>query len=102
VHHIRQKSFETTSDVLRELDFAHPSNLKLMFQYKMLDREEREQVADEVEGEYRSGMQDPSREAARMERSKAVRKNVGRKKLVNDNERARQMQREILKGGRVF
>ncbi len=45
---------------------------------------EEQQSIEEVSLEYRLGMMDPSRDAARIERLNALRKNVGKKKLMND------------------
>ncbi len=70
--------------MIKELDFAESCALRVLHSYKLKGKFENEQVAEEVTKEYKSGMNDPSRDAARVERMAAIKKNVGKKKIIND------------------
>lgn len=74
-----------TTDILKELEYAGNAVLPLLFDYRVQCAEENNEVAIDIEREYRSGMMDPSRTVALQERLAAVRKNVGRKRKIMDH-----------------
>lgn len=69
-------------DFLMPLENADPLTLKRFYQNKKDVDAEFKQSVEEVNLDYRLGMMDPSRDAAKAERLKCVKKNLGRKKLM--------------------
>ena len=71
-------------ETLREIEYANPQTLPLLYQYKYKIKEEDEEQANEVTQEYKSGMMDPSRDAAKFEKTRMTKKSVGKKKDYED------------------
>lgn len=64
-----------TVDLLKEIEFAEDEKkLKQIFMYKVISQEDYNQVAREIKREYKSGLMDPSREVARIEKNKIKKK----------------------------
>lgn len=81
--------------MLKEIEFADSNTLKVLYQYKLLSRYENEDNALEVQKEYKSGIMDPSRVAAQFEKMMSVKKIVGKKKLIQENERTHKQLKEL-------
>lgn len=67
------------SETLKELEYATPSSIPILFQYKERVKEEMEEEENEVSKEYRSGRMDPSSEVAKFEKGRRTKKKVGKK-----------------------
>ena len=52
----------------------------MLFKYKDKIKEEADDIANEVRTEYKSGVMDPSRDAALFEKNRRIKKNLGKKK----------------------
>jgi len=90
--HLKNNEFETTYKIskfciwclVKELDFANLNSFKLLYDYKISEMQEMQDVADQMEQEYHTGVMDPVRLVAKIERQAAIKKNVGAKKKIND------------------
>ncbi len=71
-------------DFLMPLEGADPLTLKRFYDNKKDVDNEFKQSVEEVNLDYRLGMMDPSRDAAKAERLNRIRKNLGKKKLMNE------------------
>jgi hypothetical protein len=65
-----------------DLTIKRPKTMVGMLKYKVEEANELKVESVIVEGEYRLGMNDPSRMAAQWEKMKGVRKEVGRKRTI--------------------
>ena len=69
-------------DIIKELDYAAPESVDKLFKYIEKIRQENEDEVTDVLSEYKKGLSDPAREAARFEKKRYVCKSVGRKELI--------------------
>ena len=67
VQNIRDDEFMRTVEKLKEIDFAESVILQTLFEYKIKDEHDQQDLANEVAKEYHSGKLDPLM-ALRMER----------------------------------
>eukprot|EP00347_Sterkiella_histriomuscorum_P015429 403357059 len=80
-------NFQNMSDTIKDIEFADSNTLKVLYQYKQQSKHENEDNALEVQKEYKSGIMDPSRVAAQFEKLMCVKKLVGKKKVISENEK---------------
>lgn len=73
-----------TLDFLMPLESTDPLTLKRFYMNRQHVEVEEKQSIEEVSLEYRLGMMDPARDAARIERLNCIKKNVGKKKIMNE------------------
>lgn len=66
------------------MDFAEQKALKMLYLYKIKDKEEHDCRAKEIENEFHSGLMDPVRCVAAIEKQLLIKKNVGKKKKMNE------------------
>lgn len=64
-------------------EVGRAQTMQNMLQYKMQEKTDLIIEGIIVEGEYRQGMNDPSRAAAQWEKVKGIRKIVGRKAIID-------------------
>ena len=76
------KNQSELAELLRDIEFADPNLLNVLFDYKMRCQEENEDEEQEIEKEYRSGMMDPSRTAAIVEKEQNIKKMIGLKQTL--------------------
>lgn len=67
-----------------DLSIKRPKTMTNMLKYKVEEANDLKIESVLVEGEYRLGINDPSRTAAQWERVKGMRKNIGKKAIIND------------------
>eukprot|EP00347_Sterkiella_histriomuscorum_P004349 403360787 len=79
VHNLKQNKFQQIVDTLKELEYAAPQSLPVLYSYKERVKEEMDEEENEVSKEYRSGRMDPSSEVAKFEKGRRVKKKVGKK-----------------------
>lgn len=65
-------------------EVGRAQTMQNMLQYKMQEKTDLIIEGIIVEGEYRQGMNDPSRAAAQWEKVKGIRKIVGRKAIIDE------------------
>lgn len=65
-------------------DLDRGQTMQSMLKYKMEEKTDLQIESVMVEGEYRQGINDPSRTAAQWEKVKGIRKIVGRKAIIED------------------
>ena len=66
------------------LESSDPLTLKRFYQNRQHVEVEEKHSIEEVSLEYRLGMMDPARDAARIERLNCIKKNVGKKKIMHE------------------
>eukprot|EP00347_Sterkiella_histriomuscorum_P019205 403342536 len=88
-------NFQNMSDTIKDIEFADSNTLKVLYQYKQQSKHENEDNALEVQKEYKSGIMDPSRVAAQFEKLMCVKKLVGKKKVIQENEKNHKQLREL-------
>jgi hypothetical protein len=64
----RHDKFTEMISQLKELELSEPKMLEKLFKYQAHQNRELEKEANDVMKEYKSGVMDPSREAAKFER----------------------------------
>lgn len=64
VHNLKQSQFQQVVETLKELEYATPTTIPILYKYKEKVKEEMDDEENEVSKEYRSGRMDPSREVA--------------------------------------
>lgn len=67
---------------LREVDYSEPAVMKVLYQFKMKSRHEYEEITKDSKKEYLTLMMNTNRLAGLIEKLKAIKKNVGKKKLA--------------------
>lgn len=72
--------------------------MPMLFQYKNKVKEEADEEANEVSKEYRSGVMDPSREVAKFEKGRIVKKNVGKKLEIETMAKMMLAQKNMMTG----
>ena len=73
---LRQDRLGDTIELLREMEIAeNPKKLKQIFMYKVITNDDYLQEQRLIKSEYRSGLMDPSREVARIEKKRNNRQN---------------------------
>ena len=75
------ETLSSTMRVLKDLAYTDCGNLKKFYDYKVSNMKEQAGDAVDVREEYVTGLMDPSREAALVEKQNVIRKNIGKKKL---------------------
>ena len=80
---ILHEQFSKTLEILRELEDVEAKSLKMNYNYLITGLQEFREEADDVCREYRSGMMDPCRDVALVEKQAFVKKNVGKKAATN-------------------
>ncbi|CDW73333.1 UNKNOWN [Stylonychia lemnae] len=95
MNNLKIGNFKKLCDAIKEIEFADSTTLKVLYQYKQQSKFENEDNALEVQKEYKSGIMDPSRIAAQFERLMNVKKIVGKKKIVQENDKNYKQQREL-------
>ena len=84
---IKQNRFDEAFEQIQMMDLSsvqRPQTLQQILNYKVQERNEINVDGILVEGEYRQGMNDPSRAAAQWEKVKGIRKVIGRKAIIED------------------
>lgn len=83
---IRNERLNETIDQVQKMDLSikRPKTMTNMLKNKIDEQNDLKIESVLVEGEYRLGINDPSRTAAQWERVKGLRKNVGKKAVIND------------------
>lgn len=81
---------------MKEIDITEPYGLKAMLQYKINNKKDMEDMERELFQDYKQCLGDPIRVAAQYEKNQNIMKNVGKKKKIRDNERARRDHKEIV------
>eukprot|EP00347_Sterkiella_histriomuscorum_P017740 403348176 len=73
---LRQDRLNDTIDLLREIEIAeNPKKLKQLYLYKVMTQDDYLQEQRIIKTEYRSGLMDPSREVARIEKKRNNKQN---------------------------
>ncbi|CDW86001.1 UNKNOWN [Stylonychia lemnae] len=71
IEELRQDKLNDTIDLLREIEIAeNPKKLKQIYMYKIMTHDDYLQEQRVIKTEYRSGLMDPSREVARIEKKR--------------------------------
>ena len=78
----------TLWDHLREVNYSEPAVMKVLYQFKMKSRHEYEEIANESKQEHLALMMKTNRLAGLIEKLKAIKKMVGKKKLAEDGMKA--------------
>eukprot|EP00347_Sterkiella_histriomuscorum_P010812 403374829 len=65
----QQKQFNLTSQLLQEIDHIEAGDMKPLYNYKLSNLKEERDNANEVLEDFRDGVNDPSREAAKIEKN---------------------------------
>lgn len=83
---IRNERLNETVDQIQRMDLTikRPKTMTNMLKSKVEEVNDLKIESVMVEGEYRLGINDPSRTAAQWERVKGMRKNIGKKAIIND------------------
>jgi hypothetical protein len=93
IEDFRRTQFNETVTLLEELNECTTKGLGALAEYSFRDNDEAYQMIYNIRGEYRGirqqinhleGMMDPSRPVAGHEKQIAIKKNIGKKKLIND------------------
>ncbi len=72
---LRQEKLMETVELMRDIEYAEDANkLKSLYMYKVMSQQDYEDEAREIRREYQSGILDPRREVARIEKGGAKRK----------------------------
>jgi hypothetical protein len=66
--------FDLTSNILKELEYAETKTIKPLYNYQLTTLKENFEVANDVVRDYRTGLNDPSRDVAKMENSLFLKK----------------------------
>jgi hypothetical protein len=82
---LKQDKFLYVLETLKDIEYANPQSIPLLFNYKHKTKEEADEEAIEASKDYHSGMMDPSREVAMFEKGRSVKKMIGRKKRMDIN-----------------
>ncbi len=61
------RKYQTISNMIKDLDYAQPDKLEVLFNYKRMESMQEREEASLITREYRSGIMDPSRETAKLE-----------------------------------
>ena len=69
-------------DHLRDVNYSEPAVMKVLYQFKMKSRQEYEAIAKDCKQEHFTLMMKTNRLAGLIEKLKAIKKNVGKKKLA--------------------
>lgn len=83
---IRQERLNETVEQIQRMDLSikRPKTMTNMLKSKVEEINDLKIESVLVEGEYRMGINDPSRTAAQWERLKGMRKNIGKKAIISD------------------
>lgn len=80
---IKVEHANTLREQLREIDYADPGSMKVLYQFKLRTKHDMEDNSLHVRQEYRDDLGDWNRHAARFEKVKSLKKNVGLKARQN-------------------
>ena len=83
--YLKNNEFMNTFDIVKNLDFAYTTSFRLLYNHKVKEMEEYQELQNEIERDYHNGVMDPSRLVAKIEKQVAIKKNVGAKKKIQDN-----------------
>ena len=76
----RHQEFNNTLGIMQNIEFAEASTLKHLFDHQIKNLQHQNNIAEEVNKEYRSGIMDPVRDVAQFERQAAIKKKIIKKK----------------------
>ncbi|CDW80609.1 UNKNOWN [Stylonychia lemnae] len=98
VHNLKQSQFQQVVETLKELEYATPQTIPVLYKYKEKVKEEMDDEENEVSKEYRSGRMDPSREVAQFEKGRSIKKKVGKKRDIEERFKLIKEQKSIITG----
>ena len=81
----RQDAFMETVDLVQDLEFADPVFFRQLYDYVYHSAEENRELVNDVYTEFRTGMNDPSRDVALYEKQNFIKKNVIKQKIKQYN-----------------